>query len=269
MTTTLTHRLERTVAIHASRETVFRFFTDESRWAAWWGQGSTIDARPGGQMLIRYPDGTMASGEVIEVLVPERIVFTYGYASGQPIPPGSSRVTIRLEPQGPTTRLHFAHEFADPAVRDEHVQGWRYQLSVFANVVSDEVHAGAAAVADAWFLAWAEPEANARREAFSRIAAPNVAFRDRFSLLEGMTDLVEHTGAAQRFMPGIRLQRHGGIRQCQGTVLADWVARGADGQTRMSGTNVFVFGPDGRIESVTGLMNAESRTENESSNKAR
>jgi hypothetical protein len=41
-------------------------------------------------------------------------------------------------------------------------------------------------------------------------------------------------------------------------VLADWTARGADGQDRGRGTNVFLLGPDGRIESVTGFWNAPS-----------
>src|SRR5262249_5445683 len=46
--TELTHSLNRTVVIRAMPETVFRYFTDSARWAAWWGHGSTIDARPGG-----------------------------------------------------------------------------------------------------------------------------------------------------------------------------------------------------------------------------
>src|SRR2546428_4127742 len=151
----LPYRLDRTVVIHATREIVFGFLTDTPRWARWWGTGSTIDARPGGQMRIRYPDGTEATGDVVEVHPPERIVFTYGYASGKPIPPGSSRVTIRLEDGRAGTRLHLTHEFADASVRDAHVQGWRYQLSLFGNVVADEVNAGAADVVDAWFDAWA------------------------------------------------------------------------------------------------------------------
>ena len=53
----------------------------------------------------------------------------------------------------------------------------------------------------------------------------------------------------------MRLRRKGPARQCQGTVLADWVVRGDDGAERMSGTNVFVLGPDGRIESGTGFAN--------------
>ena len=253
--TSLPHRLDRTVAIQASRDTVFRFFTDEARWARWWGAGSTIDARPGGQMRIRYPDGTEASGEVIELHAPERIVFSYGYASGTPIPPGSSRVTIHLEPHGAGTRLHFSHEFAEASVRDDHVQGWRYQLSLFGNVVADEVNAGAARSVDQWFSAWSEPNAGVREQVLSQVADRDVRFRDRFSLIDGLADLVDHLTAAQRFMPGLRMERRGEIRHCQGTVLADWVGLATDGQERFSGTSVFIFGATGQIESVTGIWN--------------
>ena len=38
---TLSHTLERSILIRARRDIVFRFFTDTSRWAAWWGAGST------------------------------------------------------------------------------------------------------------------------------------------------------------------------------------------------------------------------------------
>jgi uncharacterized protein YndB with AHSA1/START domain len=39
--TPLPHSLTRTVVIRATPATVFRFFTDSSRWAQWWGAGST------------------------------------------------------------------------------------------------------------------------------------------------------------------------------------------------------------------------------------
>ena len=60
-------------------------------------------------------------------------------------------------------------------------------------------------------------------------------FRDRFSLIDGMDDLRPHLAAVHRFMPGMRLERDGDVRHCQGTVLADWIARGADGQERGRG----------------------------------
>ena len=253
--TTLTHPLERTVVIQAPPATVFSFLTDTPRWAAWWGAGSEIDARPGGRIKIVYPGGTEATGEVLEVSAPRRIAFTYGYTSGKLIPPGGSRVTIDLEPLGAATRLRLMHELAGEAVRDEHIQGWRYQLSLFANVVADAVNAGAAAVVDAWFDLWADPDAEGRERTLSRIASGTLRFRDRYSNTDGIADLSAHIGAAQRFMPGIRMHRRGDVRHCQGTVLADFAARSSDGQERASGTNVFVFGADGKLDSVTGFMN--------------
>lgn len=251
----LPYRLDRTVTIQAPRETVFRYFTDSARWAAWWGAGSTIDPRPGGRMYIRHPNGIETVGEILEILSPQHIVFTYGYASGAPVPPGGSRVTIHLEEQSGGTRLHLCHEFAEESARDEHVQGWRFQLSIFANIVANEVHAGAASLVDAWFDTWAEPDDGKRSASLARIAAPQIRFRDRFSLLDGIPDVTAHIAASLRFMPGIRLERRGEIRHCQGTVLADWIAAGKEGQSRGSGTNVFLLGADGRIESVTGFWN--------------
>jgi uncharacterized protein YndB with AHSA1/START domain len=251
---TLTHHVDRTVVIQATPAIVFAFLTETPRWAAWWGAGSEIDARPGGRMKIRYPDGTEVTGEVTEVRAPKRIAFTYGYASGKMIPPGGSRVTIELEPVGAATRLKLTHEVAEEITRDLHVQGWRYQLSLFANVVADAVNAGAASVVDAWFDAWADPDAASRERTLSRIAADDLRFRDRYSNTDGVGDLVAHITGAQRFMPGIRMQRQGDVRHCQGTVLADFVARSSDGQDRAKGTNVFVFGADGRLEWVTGFM---------------
>ena len=124
--------------------------------------------------------------------------------------------------------------------------------------MANEVYANAAAVVDAWFAAWNVPDDKVREEALAKLVTPAIQFRDRYSLLDGLADLVAHTGAAQRFMPGIHLERRGDVRHCQGTVLADWVALASDGQVKMSGTNVFVFAPGVRIASVTGVPNVTS-----------
>jgi uncharacterized protein YndB with AHSA1/START domain len=249
----LPHHLDRTIVIEAPREVVFRFFTDEQRWASWWGAGSTIDAKPGGKLLIRYPEGTEVSGEVLEIARPERIVFTYGYVSGQMVPPGGSLVTIRLQTDPRGTRLELRHDFAEAAVRDQHVQGWRYQLSLFGNIVANDLHGNAAAAVDEWFSAWIETDGQKRLQQLSAIADSSVRFRDRFSLIDGVNELNDQIGAAQRFMPGLRMERRGDVRQCQGLVLAEWVALTADNQERGRGTNVFAFGPDKKIEAVTGF----------------
>jgi uncharacterized protein YndB with AHSA1/START domain len=253
----LPHQLERTIVIRASRETVFRFFTESDLWAAWWGAGSTIGTRPGERVYIRYSNGVEASGELVEVDPPERIVFTYGFVSGNPIPVGASRATITLEREGVHTRLRLTHAFADPIARDHHIQGWRYQLSVFANTVADEIHRDAGARVDAWFAAWAETDADERARALGAVVSPSVCFRDKHSLVETLPDLNAHIGAYQVHMPHLRITRCGEVRQCQGTALADWTIGGANGKEYGTGTNVFEFGPDRLIESVTGLWSGQ------------
>ena len=101
----LKYKVERSVEIQAPRETVFRYFTDSGRWAKWWGAGSTIEPHPGGKVYIRHPNAVEVVGEVLEIAPPDRIMFTWGHANGKPIPPGGSRVTIRLEAAGAATRL--------------------------------------------------------------------------------------------------------------------------------------------------------------------
>jgi uncharacterized protein YndB with AHSA1/START domain len=245
--------LDRTVTIAARRETVFRYFTDSERFAAWWGAGSRIEPKPGGAVLIRFPNAIVAGGEVLEIVPVERVVFSYGFASGQPIPIGASRVTITLEESVRGTLVRLRHELPTAAARDEHVQGWRYQLAVFANVVAKEAHAGAGALVDRFFACWGETDAAKRRAELAAVAAEDIGFRDPYSCTAGIDDLVAHIAASQRFMPGVVLARQGEPRQCQGTALVDWSVTGPDGSPRAKGTNVFELTPDGRIARVTGL----------------
>jgi uncharacterized protein YndB with AHSA1/START domain len=248
----LTQQLERSITIRAPRDIVFSYFTDSARWANWWGAGSTIDPRPGGKVYVRYANGHEALGEVLSINPPNDLSFTWGFASGQPIGPGQSRVTISLRDEGEATRLTLTHELPSDQVRETHLQGWRYQLSLFSNVVANEIHANAMRSIDDWFADWVETDSTKRSATFSRIAIPDVLFQDQYSSLSGIEDLVEHSGAWQRFMSGVRLERKGDVRHCQGMVLSDWTVLTND-QPTGSGTNVFVFSPKGQIESVTGF----------------
>lgn len=258
MSTTLAlpYQLDRVITIDAAPETVFSFFTDSERWERWWGAGSAIDARPGGRVLIHHANGIDVTGEVVRIDPPRQIVFTYGYASGSPVPPGGSRVTITLQPVGATTRLSLSHEFASQPPRDQHIQGWRYQLALFANAVTDLLHQGAPSLVDRWFSVWNDPDPIRRQESIEALVAPDVKFKDRFGLTGGVEELLGHIAAVHQFMPGLRLERAGDVRHCQGMLLADWVAVGTDGATRARGTNAYVLSADGRIAAVTGFWSS-------------
>jgi uncharacterized protein YndB with AHSA1/START domain len=245
----------RSVEICARRETVFRYFTDSERFARWWGAGSTVDAKPGGALRIAYPDGTKASGAFREIVPHERVVFSYGYeGEGKPIPPGGSTITVTFAETPRGTLVTLRHTGLPSAeVAREHVQGWRYQLSLYSKVVCAEQHAGAGVKADAWFAAWAEPDVARRRELLASCAAPDVEFRDDFGALAGIDEVVEQINAVLHFMPGVKLHRVGDAVQCQGHALVRWEARDPQGNVKAKGTNSVSFAPDGRMSKVIGF----------------
>ena len=237
--------LERTVHIRAPRPTVFRYFTDSVRFASWWGAGSRIDPRAGGEVRIVYPGGEVALGKVVAIEEPERIVFTYGYENPtKPIPPGASRVIVTLSEEKGGTRVRLVHEVADAKTRDMHVWGWRFQLSLFANVAANEQHADAARRIDAWCDAW--------NGTGPLDVSTDVTFRDAYACIVGAEELASHIAAARVHMQ-LTLARSGEPRLCQGTALCGWVASAADGTVKARGTNVYEFTPEGRICSVAGF----------------
>lgn len=252
--TPLPHVLDRSVVIRASRELVFRYFTDSARFARWWGDGSTIDGRVGGAVRIVYPDRSIAAGTVTQLEPDRTIVFTYGYddpAKGLAV--GASLVTVRLHDHPEGTLVELRHELPTSESRDQHVPGWRFQLAQFANVAASEQHAGAAAMADRWFAAWGEADVDARQRALIACATEDVVMQDAWSCLRGVGELQDHIATFHRHFPPATLARTGDVRHCQGTALVEWIATGADGRTFGEGTNVFRFGPDGRIAGVVGL----------------
>jgi uncharacterized protein YndB with AHSA1/START domain len=253
MTTDLIYNLERKILICARRSTVFRYFTDSKRFADWWGEGSTIDGKPGGMMKIRFPNGILASGKILEIEPPHRIVFTYGFDSGRPIPQDGSRVTITLEERSNGTEVTLFHELSDARVRDEFIQGWRYQLALFANVASHDEHADVQKTVDAFFELWNMKDTEARRQAMDALLEKDMGFQDKYSCTNGLDDLNGHLSAIHQFMPGLIIARDGEVQECQGVVLAHWIVRKSDGTEVNKGTNFFLLSPEGRIHRVTGF----------------
>ena len=151
------------------------------------------------------------------------------------------------------TLLVLRHDVADANVRDQHVPGWRFQLALFANVVADEHHAAAAAVADQWHAAWAETDGGKRERLLAACTSDEVTMQDRYCCLRGRADLLDHIAMSQQFMPGVVVKRTGDVRHCQGTAPVEWAATDAAGAARGKGFNVVRFASDGRIAGVVGL----------------
>ena len=91
----------------------------------WKGRRADLDPRPGGRYVVEINDQATARGEYVEIDSPRRIVLTWGWdGEGQPVPPGSSRVEITLEPDGDETVVTLRHFGLSEAMRVEHAKGW-------------------------------------------------------------------------------------------------------------------------------------------------
>ena len=132
-----------TRVFNAPRDVVFRAWTDPEQLAQWWApEGFSVaflemDIRPGGawRKRMRSPEGTdyWRHGVYLEVVEPERLVFTY--ISDDPVGDRDHEtiVTIIFEDQGAKTLMTFRQaEFESVAARDSHRGGWTSCMERFA-----------------------------------------------------------------------------------------------------------------------------------------
>ena|SRR5919197_1684286 len=137
METTTETSVEREIGIDASPETVWEFLVDPEKMIRWMGSSATLDARPGGEYRVDVIAGHVASGEFVEVERPRRLVHTFGWepegGEENPVPPGSSRIEIELEPSGDGTILKFRHVGLPGAeAAGAHAHGWDHYLARLA-----------------------------------------------------------------------------------------------------------------------------------------
>jgi uncharacterized protein YndB with AHSA1/START domain len=131
--TTEATSLERTISIAAAPETVWEFLVDPDKITRWMGMRAELDARPGGIYRCAVIAGHTASGEVVEIEPPHRLVFTWGWEQSgdeaSSVPPGSTTIEIELTPEGDGTSLRFAHrDLPSAEAKASHGHGWDHYL---------------------------------------------------------------------------------------------------------------------------------------------
>jgi uncharacterized protein YndB with AHSA1/START domain len=113
--------------IKASPETVFNYLTDAEKMAAWMGVDHRIDPQPGGEFWVNMTGKHISAGEYKEVIAHSKIAFTFGWVEGEVVPPGTSTVTITMEPEGEGTRVRLVQEgLPTPDSATQHEKGWRH-----------------------------------------------------------------------------------------------------------------------------------------------
>lgn len=137
----------------ASRELVFKVWTDPKHVARWWGPHRftnplcELDLRPGGAILIhmRGPDGTIypMTGVYQEIVRPERLVFTSAALDSDGNPMFEILTTVTLaEEGGKTKQILRARVIKKTAQAAPYLAGmeagWTQSLERLAAYVSTE-----------------------------------------------------------------------------------------------------------------------------------
>jgi uncharacterized protein YndB with AHSA1/START domain len=125
--------IEREIRIAARPETIFPFLVDPAQMMRWTGGLISLDARPGGIYRVAAAENWVQRGEFVEVVPPEKVVFTFGLeGADSPIPPGGSRVEIRLIPDGDGTLVRLRHTGLPTGQGDQFGGGWQRYLDRLA-----------------------------------------------------------------------------------------------------------------------------------------
>jgi uncharacterized protein YndB with AHSA1/START domain len=244
-----------TVRVAAEPATVFACLTDTVKFAAWMGKGSTIDARVGGAVTVPYPTGETASGTIVSIEPNSRITWTWGYDAKKEIPPGSTRVTITLEPEKGGTLVTLTHTGLPTAQhRAEHAGGWRFYIASLASSAADAQFAGKAEKSvDAYISAWNEPSHDKRAVILAACLTDDATFRDQWASSDGRDSINATVTNALAHMPGISLHRSGPVMQCHGHVSFRWEARTPDGTPIATGADFGHLDLDARLSHLVGF----------------
>jgi hypothetical protein len=171
------------------------------------------------------------------------------------MPPGSTRVTIALDPAPAGTRVHLRHAgLPSEEERANHEGGWRDYLASLAGVAQGVPASGTPeSLVDTWFAAWAEPDAERRASLLASCLDPDGAFRDAHADLRGREAVSAWIAQCQTLLPGTRMERDGEVLQARGSLLARWRAVGREGAPVATGFSRLRLGPLGLARSIEGF----------------
>lgn len=139
MTQTTIELSQRTVA---PRERAWSAWTQQQELARWWWQrvpGTTIeaDARVGGRYRFESVGaGFGVTGEYLEVVEPERLVFTWQWIDDGVVAEQADTVTVRFADDGTGTLVTVVHE-TDAAGAADYETGWRDTIAHLDAALAD------------------------------------------------------------------------------------------------------------------------------------
>jgi uncharacterized protein YndB with AHSA1/START domain len=128
--------LTATVRIGAPPADVFPYFVDPALLIQWIGEWADLHPEPGGTFALDFSK-TPVRGHYVEIDPPRRVVFTWGVAGNDSLPPGSTTVEVVLSADGPDTVVELFHHDLPAEQRDSHLLGWTTMLGRLVRLLSN------------------------------------------------------------------------------------------------------------------------------------
>jgi uncharacterized protein (TIGR03086 family) len=235
---------EKSVLVPLNADDTFALITEPDRLRRWQVITARVDLRAGGDYRWTIIPGHSVAGTVTEVEPGRHVVLTWGWEGSVDLPPGSSTVTITLEPADGGTLVHLVHGGLAGEHLDSHAMGWNHYLGRLVKAAA-EGDAGPdewGAVADPGPITAAEatlavcqrvlrglPEAGYHR--------PTVCTEfDVTQLAEHLIGSVTFLGAAAGAPPGTvaaATTLEARVAAAAQPALEAWTARGVDGTVKV------------------------------------
>ena len=115
------------IDIQAEPERVFDYFVKPELLVRWMGDFARLEAKDGGLFAVDI-NGVIIRGTFVRVERPHLVEIAWGEAGNDAMPPGSTRLVIRLSALERGTRVELTHSGLVPAESEKHGIGWPHFL---------------------------------------------------------------------------------------------------------------------------------------------
>jgi uncharacterized protein YndB with AHSA1/START domain len=123
----VTHTYRTSLVIDAPPERVFEHFVVPELLVRWMGDWARLEARDGGLFAVDI-NGVVIRGSFVRLERPRLIEIAWGEAGNEAMPPGATRLIVRLSPTEEGTLLELEHHGLVPGEAKKHAVGWPHFL---------------------------------------------------------------------------------------------------------------------------------------------
>jgi uncharacterized protein YndB with AHSA1/START domain len=115
------------IEIAAAPTVVFEHFVQPELLVRWMGDRARLEACEGGVFAVDI-NGVIIRGHFVRVDRPRLIEIAWGEAGNEAMPPGSTRLLVRLTAKGEGTLVELEHHGLVPVEAEKHSLGWPHFL---------------------------------------------------------------------------------------------------------------------------------------------